>query len=82
MEINQNWNWFDYFSEFCNTESNKYINDLDYSHLKQIAFNKTLTITVEICTKFLYYRNFSGDSLGQVEAVDVSDVAKWKQKLI
>ena len=23
-----------------------------------------------------YYRNFSGDSLGQVEAVDVCDVAK------
>ena len=29
-----------------------------------------------------YYRNFSGDSLGQVEAVDVGDVAKWRQKLI
>ena len=30
----------------------------------------------------IYYRNFSGDSLGQVEAVDVGDVAKWRQKLI
>ena len=26
-----------------------------------------------------YYQNFSGDSLGQVEAVDVD---KWRQKLI
>ena len=30
----------------------------------------------------LYYRNFCGDSLGQVEAVNVGDVAKWIQNLI
>ena len=29
-----------------------------------------------------YYRNFSGDSIGQVEAVDVGDVVKWRQILI
>ena len=29
-----------------------------------------------------YYQNFSGDSLGQMEAFDVGDVAKWRQKLI
>ena len=29
-----------------------------------------------------YYRNFSGDSLEQVEAVDFDDVAKCKQTLI
>ena len=29
-----------------------------------------------------YCQNFRGGSLGQVEAVDVGDVAKWRQKLI
>ena len=28
-----------------------------------------------------YYQNFSGDSLVQVKAVDVGDVAKWRQNL-
>ena len=26
-----------------------------------------------------YYQNFSGDNLGQVEAVDVDDVTKWSK---
>ena len=30
----------------------------------------------------VYYENFSGDSIRQVEAVDVGDVAKWRQNLI
>ena len=33
--------------------------------------------------KFYWYcQNFRGGSFGQVEAVDVGDVAKWRQKLI
>ena len=29
-----------------------------------------------------YYQNCRGGSFGQVEAVDVDDVAKWRQNLI
>ena len=30
----------------------------------------------------VYYRNFSGNSLEQVETVDVGNVAKWRENLI
>ena len=32
--------------------------------------------------EFIYCQNFCGGSFGQVEAVDVGDVGKWRQKLI
>ena len=31
---------------------------------------------------FWYYQNFDENSLGQLKAVDVDDVAKWRQNLI
>ena len=31
---------------------------------------------------YSYCQDFNGDNLGQVEAVDVDDVAKWRQNLI
>ena len=41
-----------------------------------------LFIRLKIHPNRLYYRIFSGDNLGQVETIDVGDVAKWRQKLI
>ena len=45
---------------------------------KDIKANKNAVIKHidRFKSKDRYYRNFSGDSLGQVEAIDVGDIAK------
>ena len=49
--------------------------------IKSILILLYLNLLVEI-SQYQYCQNFRGGSFGQVEAVDVGDVSKWRQKLI
>ena len=42
----------------------------------------TITLHYGKAAKTILCQNFRGGSFGQVEAVDVGDVGKWRQKLI
>ena len=67
---------------------NPYMEDfgIDASDLSFAAedfyFNTDQSILRPFIFNYPYYWNFNGDSLGQVEEVDVGDVAKWRQKFI
>ena len=57
------------FRRFSNFDKRQGLLNIHYEH--------------ERCSKGeKYCRNFSGDSLGQVETVDIDDVTKWRKNYI